>query len=64
MVQGPQKQYSMVSDVQIHKYTNTQIHEYTNTQIHEYKNTTHTNLLYKGCLITILCSKVAGCHHL
>ena len=35
MVQGPQKQCSQVSDVQIHKYkyTNTQIHKYTNTQI-------------------------------
>ena len=33
MVQGPQKQCSQVSDVQIHKYkyTNTQIHKYTNT---------------------------------
>ena len=35
MVQGPQKQCSQVSDVQIHKYkyTNTQIHKYTKTQI-------------------------------
>ena len=38
MVQGPQKQCSQVSDVQIHKYkyTITQIHKYKNTQIHQY----------------------------
>ena len=29
MVQGPQKQCSQVSDVQIHKYTNTQKHKYS-----------------------------------
>ena len=33
MIQGPQRQCSQESDVQIHnyKYTNTQIHKYTNT---------------------------------
>ena len=38
MVQGPQKQCSQVSDVQMHKYkyTNTQIHKYAITQIHQY----------------------------
>ena len=33
MTQGPQKQCSRVSDLQIHKY------KYTNTQIHKYANT-------------------------
>ena len=33
MIQGPQKQCSRVSDLQIHKY------KYTNTQIHKYANT-------------------------
>ena len=35
MVQGPQKQCSRVSDVQIHKYknTNTQIHFFSKLQI-------------------------------
>ena len=46
MVQGPQKRYSLVSYVQIHKYkyTNTQIHKYTNTLL--FKDADRSNMCF------------------
>ena len=38
IVQGPQKQYSLVSDTQIHKSKYTNTHKYTNTQIQFWSN--------------------------